>query len=66
MKAKETTTILDPIHTDVFLGGEEGYHTYRIPSVITTLNGTLLAFCEGRRESGRDQSPTDMMLRRSL
>jgi len=66
MKAKETTTILDPIHTDVFLGGEEGYHTYRIPSVITTLNGTLLAFCEGRRESGRDQSPTDMMLRRSF
>jgi hypothetical protein len=27
-------------------GPEDGYHTYRIPALITT-KGTLLAFCEG-------------------
>ncbi|MFQ5810826.1 MAG: exo-alpha-sialidase, partial [Armatimonadota bacterium] len=57
---------LSPRHTDVFVSGEDGYHTYRIPSVITTLKGTLLAFCEGRKESRRDQSPTDMVLKRSF
>jgi sialidase-1 len=54
-----------PSYTDVFRSGEDGYHTYRIPSVITTLEGTLLAFCEGRKESARDQGPTDMVLKRS-
>ncbi|MFW6163849.1 MAG: exo-alpha-sialidase, partial [Planctomycetota bacterium] len=54
-----------PRHTDVFLSGQDGYHTYRIPSVITTSKGTLLAFCEGRKHTSRDQSPTDMVLKRS-
>ena len=35
--------------TVVFSAGEGGYHTYRIPAVITTAAGTVLAFCEGRR-----------------
>ncbi|MBM4047578.1 MAG: exo-alpha-sialidase, partial [Planctomycetes bacterium] len=65
-KGEETMKIHEPAHTDVFRRGEDGYHTYRIPSVITTLKGTLLAFCEGRKESTRDQSPTDMALKRSL
>lgn len=56
----------EPALTDVFVSGTEGYHTYRIPSVICTQRGTLLAFCEGRKSSNADQSPTDMMLRRSL
>jgi len=55
-----------PRHTDVFLSGQDGYHTYRIPSVIATTKGTLLAFCEGRKHTSRDQSPTDMVLKRSL
>ena len=61
----EAMMLRTPSHTDVFRGGEDEYHTYRIPSVITTLKGTLLAFCEGRKESSRDQSPTDMVLKRS-
>ena len=36
-------------HTPVFVAGQGGYHTYRIPSVIVTPKGTVLAFCEGRR-----------------
>ncbi len=35
--------------TDVFTNGAGGYHTYRIPSLLVTPKGTLLAFCEGAR-----------------
>lgn len=55
-----------PKLVDVFTGGQNGYHTYRIPAVITTPKGTLLAFCEGRKLEITDQSPTDMVLKRSL
>ena len=37
--------------TDLFASGEEGYHTYRIPALTTTGKGTVLAFCEGRKDS---------------
>ncbi|MBN2291790.1 MAG: exo-alpha-sialidase [Pirellulales bacterium] len=53
----------EPVRVDVFVNGD-GYNAYRIPSLICTPKGTLLAFCEGRR--GGDQSPTDMVLKRSL
>lgn len=55
----------EPELTDVFVGGADGYNIYRIPSVIVGPRGTLLAFCEGRKFSSRDQSPTDMVLKRS-
>jgi len=66
MEELDAKARLLPRHADVFRGGEDGYHTYRIPSVIATRKGTLLAFCEGRKHSARDQSPTDMVLKRSL
>ena len=50
---------------DVFTSGQEGYHTYRIPALITTPKGTLLAFCEGRRFSRADLGNNDLLLRRS-
>ncbi|MBK7927878.1 MAG: exo-alpha-sialidase [Bryobacterales bacterium] len=37
---------------EVFRAGEGGYHTYRIPALLETKKGTLLAFCEGRRGRG--------------
>src|SRR6267142_1804063 len=37
------------VEIDVFTAGAEGYHTYRIPALITSKNGTLLAICEGRK-----------------
>ncbi|MCH8830850.1 MAG: exo-alpha-sialidase, partial [Planctomycetes bacterium] len=56
----------DGLHkTDVFVSGTEGYHTFRIPSVIVTKKGTLLAFCEGRKTSRADLGNNDMMLKRS-
>ncbi len=43
--------------------GTEKYNNYRIPSVITTQQGTLLAFCEGR-EAG-DTGDIDLLMKRS-
>ena len=49
----------------IWSSGEEGYHTYRIPSLIVTAKGTVLAFCEGRRKSGGDSGDIDLVLKRS-
>ncbi|MBI1896760.1 MAG: exo-alpha-sialidase [Acidobacteria bacterium] len=51
---------------EVFRSGENGYHTYRIPALITTKKGTLLAFCEGRRNSSSDTGDIDLLLKRSF
>ncbi len=51
---------------EVFQAGEAGYHTYRIPSLITTKKGTLLAFAEGRKNSGSDTGDIDLVLKRSF
>jgi len=50
---------------DVFQSGTEGYHTYRIPAVVLSKQGTVLAFCEGRKASSGDAGDIDLMLRRS-
>ena len=55
-----------PFQTDVFRAGENGYHTYRIPALIASGKGTLLAFCEGRRNSASDTGDIDVLLRRSF
>ena len=52
-------------HADVFVSGEEGYHTYRIPAVIVSPAGTVLAFCEGRRNNRSDHGDIDLVLKRS-
>ena len=50
---------------DVFISGKEGYHTFRIPALIATGKGTLLAFCEGRKTSSADHGDIDLVLKRS-
>ncbi len=54
-----------PQKTKLFIKGADGYHTYRIPSLIVTKKGTLLAFCEGRKGGRSDSGNIDMMLKRS-
>ena len=51
--------------TPVFTSGQEGYHTFRIPAIIVTQQGTLLAFCEGRKNSQSDHGDLDLVLKRS-
>ncbi|KPI05502.1 hypothetical protein OK074_4421 [Actinobacteria bacterium OK074] len=48
-----------------YTAGENGYDTYRIPAVVTTRRGTVLAFAEGRHNSAADSGDIDVVLRRS-
>jgi sialidase-1 len=49
----------------VFQACSEGYHTYRIPALVRTANGDMLAICEARRDSARDEGKIDLILKRS-
>jgi sialidase-1 len=51
--------------TAPFVGGQGGYAVYRIPSLVVTKAGTLLAFAEGRKGIG-DQSQNQLVCRRSV
>ncbi|MFN4260963.1 MAG: exo-alpha-sialidase, partial [Gemmataceae bacterium] len=55
----------EPQQIDVYHSGKEGYHTFRIPALLMTQKGTLLAFCEGRKTSRADHGDIDLVLKRS-
>lgn len=48
-----------------FTSGQDGYHTFRIPAVLRTRGGALLAFAEGRVDSAGDSGNIDTVLKRS-
>lgn len=48
-----------------FRAGREGYASFRIPAVVRTDSGSLLAFCEGRVGSQEDFGNIDVVLKRS-
>ena len=58
--------IAGPEQTDLFIGTQGGYQSYRIPALITTQKGTVLAFVEGRKGSAADHGHNEILLRRSL
>ena len=60
-----TPTLAEPDQKPIFVSGQDGYDTYRIPALLTTGQGTLLAFCEGRRGSRSDHGDIDLLIRRS-
>ena len=55
----------EPTRVDVFTAGQEGYHTFRIPALLVSPRGTLLAFCEGRKTGRGDHGDLDLVLKRS-
>lgn len=55
-----------PQQMPLFVAGEGDYHTYRIPALVVSQRGTLLAFCEGRRSGRGDSGNIDLLLRRSF
>ena len=54
------------IETELFTTREGGYRCYRIPALVRSTRGTVLAFCEARRHTCRDEDEIDIVLRRSL
>ena len=68
LRGRESLPPEDPIETppyvDVFESGDGLYHTYRIPAVLTTRAGTVLALAEGRA-SRSDHARNDIVMRRS-
>ncbi len=53
-----------PRFSDVFVSGQDGYKSVRIPSVVVTKGGAVLAFAEGRQRPS-DQAENDIVLKRS-
>lgn len=51
---------------DVFVSGEDDYHTYRIPAIIQTQKGALIAFAEARKSSRSDSGDIDLVYKKSL
>ncbi len=51
--------------TEVFTSGTEGYHTFRLPALAVAPDGTILAFCEGRRDGREDYRANYLVLKRS-
>ena len=49
----------------VFAPGEGGYKAYRIPSLLSTPKGTVLAFCEDRKNGRGDSGDIDLLVKRS-
>ena len=58
-------TISGPWQTALFVAGEQGYHTYRIPALTATRAGSVLAFCEGRKHGTGDAGEVVILLKRS-
>ncbi len=59
------TTMAEVTQTPLYVSGQDGYNTYRIPAVAVTKAGTVLAFCEGRKSGQGDAGNIDMLLKRS-
>jgi sialidase-1 len=55
----------EPLQTMLFDGGSGGDHSYRIPSLLRTTKGTLLAFAEARVGSNRDWGNINLVFKRS-
>jgi sialidase-1 len=52
--------------TNLWNAGIEGYATYRIPGIVVTKNGAVLAYAAARRTLGSDWSDADIVIRRSV
>jgi len=55
----------DVSKVDLFEAGQEGYRLYRIPGIVVTKQGTVLAYCEARKSDRGDWGPIDVLMRRS-
>src|SRR5262245_18636527 len=54
-----------PTEQLLFAAGKDGYHTFRIPVLTVTPRGSVLAICEGRKNSTGDHGDVDLVFKRS-
>ena len=59
------TESLAPLEIQLFKNSEGEYACYRIPAIIKTQEGTLMAFAEGRKTGCSDFGNVDILLRMS-
>ena len=50
----------------IFKSGDYGYQCFRIPALVTTKRGYILAFAEGRKNGCGDSGNIDLVMRRSV
>jgi len=62
LAAEEEDVVL---RKDIFNRKTDGYHTYRIPTMVVTGKGTILVFVEGRKTHRRDHGDVDLLMKRS-
>jgi len=55
----------ESVQVALWESGRGAYHTYRIPAITLTTQGTLLAFCEGRKGGRGDAGDIDLLMKRS-
>ncbi len=60
----EKGVVQEPLNY-LFESGTEEYAVFRIPAIVTTTGGTVLAFAEGRKNGGSDTGDIDLVLKRS-
>ena len=65
LAAANAAHAVEPTKLDLFQADTAGYQTYRIPGVVVTKRGTVLAYCEARKSAKSDWGTIDVMLRRS-
>lgn len=59
---RSLTTVLSTL----FTAAEAGCKRHRIPALVVSTRGTVLAFCEARRRTGSDDDEIDIVLKRSF
>ncbi|TLD69772.1 hypothetical protein FEM03_15720 [Phragmitibacter flavus] len=50
---------------ELFAAGQSGFSLYRIPGIVVTNQGTILAYCEARKHGGKDWGEIEIHLCRS-
>jgi sialidase-1 len=63
--ASATAEPTPPQKINLFEAGQNGYGLYRIPGIVVTSKGTILAYCEARKDARTDWGHIDVVLRRS-
>lgn len=63
--ASSDASFTPPDFNYIFESGKDGYACYRIPAIVMTTKGTLLAFAEGRKDGCSDTGDIDLVLKRS-